>query len=229
LIGWKDLFGGISIFGENVRMSKKMLNVNLDDVAEAMEQGEDGMFGVSIAWYLDTETGKVKMIGGDLSFDVDDPGDEFPEDASDWEREAWEDCKAVAEDTKGRFVQIEHRQTHDAWQVMADFTAEMPDPRLRVRLERAIAGKGAFRRFKDELFAAGDAREQWFAFETQVKRGWAEEWLEELGIESTWTPPVAKQKPSAWKPKVVCIHHMQITIPTGEETAARDFYCKGWD
>ena len=30
-----------------------------------------------------------------------------------------------------------------------------PDPRLRERLGRAIAGKGAFRRFKDELFAAG--------------------------------------------------------------------------
>lgn len=52
------------------------------------------------------------------------------------------------------------------------------------------------------------------------------EWLEEIGIESTWSPPVVKQKQADWQPKVLCIHHVQITIPTGQEPAAREFYCK---
>src|SRR5205823_6516971 len=124
-------------------MSLKQLNVNLDDVAEAMEQGDD-MFGIETTYYLDTDTGEIKAVGGDLSFDIDDLGDEFPEGAKEWERGPWEDAKAVADDTRGRFIEVDRRESHDAWQVMADFVAEVPDPRLRSRLERAIAGKGAF-------------------------------------------------------------------------------------
>ncbi len=206
-------------------MAKKQLNVDLDDLVEAMEQG-DNMLGIEMIHYLDTDTGEIKMIGGDLSFDIHDLGDEFPEDAKDWEREAWEDAKAVADDTRGRFVEVDRRESHDAWQVMADFVAEVPDPRMRERLERAIAGKGAFRRFKDELFSDPDVREKWFAFEQETKREWARDWLEDLDIESTWSPPVVKQKQADWQPKIVCIHHVQITIPPGQEHSAREFYCK---
>jgi catechol 2,3-dioxygenase-like lactoylglutathione lyase family enzyme len=204
-------------------MSLKKLDVDLDDVADAMGQRGDMMFDVT--WYLDTVTGKVVMIGGDLSFDCDEPPDEFPEDAAEWERSAWEECRAVADDTEGRFQAIPQRDSHDDWQVMADFAAKVPDPRVRDRLQRAIAGKGAFGRFKDAVFHEGDVREQWFAFEAARKREWAEEWLAEIGIESTWSPPVAKQKTVDWQPKIVGIHHVQITVPEGQESAAREFYC----
>jgi len=205
-------------------MELKKLNVDLDEVVDAMEQGAEVVLDMS--WHLDTQTGKVLMIGGDLSFDATDPPDEFPEDASDWEREAWEDCRMVADDTSGRFQEIPQRDRRDAWQVMADFVAEVPDPRMRERLQMAIAGKGAFGRFKDALHHDDDVREKWFEYEQARKREWAEEWLEELGIESTWLPPVVKQKASDWQPKVVGIHHVQITAPAGQEQAARNFYCK---
>jgi len=205
-------------------MELKKLNVDLDEVVDAMEQGAEVVLDMS--WHLDTQTGNVLMIGGDLSFDATDPPDEFPEDASDWEREAWEDCRMVADDTSGRFQEIPQRDRRDAWQVMADFVAEVPDPRMRERLETAIAGKGAFGRFKDALHHDDDVREKWFEYEQARKREWAEEWLEELGIESTWLPPVVKQKASDWQPKVVGIHHVQITAPAGQEQAARNFYCK---
>jgi len=205
-------------------MELKKLNGDLDEVVDAMEQGAEVVLDMS--WHLDTQTGKVLMIGGDLSFDATDPPDEFPEDASDWEREAWEDCRMVADDTSGRFQEIPQRDRRDAWQVMADFVAEVPDPRMRERLQMAIAGKGAFGRFKDALHHDDDVREKWFEYEQARKREWAEEWLEELGIESTWLPPVVKQKASDWQPKVVGIHHVQITAPAGQEQAARNFYCK---
>jgi len=205
-------------------MELKKLNVDLDEVVDAMEQGAEVVLDMS--WHLDTQTGNVLMIGGDLSFDATDPPDEFPEDASDWEREAWEDCRMVADDTSGRFQEIPQRDRRDAWQVMADFVAEVPDPRMRERLQMAIAGKGAFGRFKDALHHDDDVREKWFKYEQARKREWAEEWLEELGIESTWLPPVVKQKASDWQPKVVGIHHVQITAPAGQEQAARNFYCK---
>jgi catechol 2,3-dioxygenase-like lactoylglutathione lyase family enzyme len=132
----------------------------------------------------------------------------------------------VAGDDCGRFQPIPQRETHEAWQVMADFVEEVPDPRMRERLETAIAGKGAFRRFKDELYRDPDVREKWFTFEQARKRQWAEEWLVELGIESTWSPSVERQKASDWQPKVIGIHHVQITVSDGQEVAAREFYCK---
>ena len=62
-------------------MELRKLNVDLDEVADAMEQGGEIL---EMSWHLDTQTGRVLMIGGDLSFDADDPPDEFPDDASDW-------------------------------------------------------------------------------------------------------------------------------------------------
>lgn len=206
-------------------MALKQLNVDLDEVVQAMEQG-DNMLGIEMRWYLDTDTGEIKMIGGDVSFELDELGDEPPEDLKDWELDAWNDAKEVRDDTRGRFVEIDGRESHDAWQVMADFVEEVRDPRMKERLERAIAGKGAFRRFKDELYNDEETREKWFEFEAESKREWAREWLEELGIESTWSPPVVRQKQADWQPRIVCIHHVQITIPVGQEPAARDFYCK---
>jgi catechol 2,3-dioxygenase-like lactoylglutathione lyase family enzyme len=131
----------------------------------------------------------------------------------------------VADDDRNRFVEVPQRQSSDGWDVMRRFIDEAPDPRLRERLVRAIEGKGAFRRFKDELSRHPEARERWFAFEAGVKREWAEEWLREIGIESTWSPPARKQGAADWQPKVVGVHHVQITAPRGQEQAAREFYC----
>jgi len=206
-------------------MSLKKLDVNLDDLADAMEQGGEMMFEITPYTYLDKQTGKVITIAGDLSFNCEEPPEEFPTDAAEWERSAWEDCRAVAADTEGRYEAIPRRDSHDDWQVMADFVAEVPDPRLRDQLQSAIAGKGAFGRFKGAVARDPEVREKWFVFEQARKREWAEEWLAELGIESTWSPPVEKQKTSDSQPKIVGIHHVQITVPEGQESAARDFYC----
>jgi hypothetical protein len=48
---------------------------------------------------------------------------------------------------------------------------------LRERLERAIDGKGAFRRFKDVLMSYAPERERWFAFRSERLRVFMEAWL----------------------------------------------------
>jgi predicted nucleotidyltransferase len=47
---------------------------------------------------------------------------------------------------------------------MEDFIERVRDSRARDLLERAIAGRGAFRRFKDTLFEFPELREAWFKF-----------------------------------------------------------------
>lgn len=59
----------------------------------------------------------------------------------------------------------------EAYGDLADFTARVRDPLARELLERAIAGRGAFRRFKDTLFDFPKLREAWFRFhDTRMER-----------------------------------------------------------
>jgi len=61
---------------------------------------------------------------------------------------------------------------------MADFTARLSDDRLAARLERAMAGKGAFRRFRDEIYSRDeDLISAWNAFRNTRTERRAVEWL----------------------------------------------------
>ena len=61
---------------------------------------------------------------------------------------------------------------------MADFAEDISDDRARRRLGRAIQGKGAFRRFKDELHQEyPDLLPAWYGFSDTRARRRAVEWL----------------------------------------------------
>jgi Uncharacterised protein family (UPF0158)/Nucleotidyltransferase domain len=60
---------------------------------------------------------------------------------------------------------------------MEDFIGRVRDLRARDLLERAIAGRGAFRRFKDTLLDFQDLRAVWFAFHDARMERRAIQWL----------------------------------------------------
>ena len=66
--------------------------------------------------------------------------------------------------------------------VMEDFIARLRDPRARDLLARAIAGRGAFRRFKDTLFELPELREAWFRFRDARAERRAIAWLGDEGL-----------------------------------------------
>ena len=66
-----------------------------------------------------------------------------------------------------------------AYADMEDFAAHVRDVRARDLLERAIVGRGAFRRFKDTLIEMPDLRRAWFAFHDARSERRALEWLVE--------------------------------------------------
>ncbi len=72
--------------------------------------------------------------------------------------------------------------SHEAYQDLRDFVAQVPDRRARDLLGRAIEGRGAFRRFKDTLFEFPELRESWFCFHDVRMRRRAIEWLVEAGL-----------------------------------------------
>jgi hypothetical protein len=60
---------------------------------------------------------------------------------------------------------------------MEDFVGYVRDARARDRLERAMVGRGAFRRFKDALREYPTLRRSWFAFHDARGERRAMEWL----------------------------------------------------
>jgi len=115
--------------------------------------------------YLDLETGEVRMV---------------PEDEID------------AELDTGRLIHVEPLGSRVEYRWMEEFTGTVRDARLRGRLEVALDGRGAFRRFKNVLLDFPAERERWFAFRDERLHAAAREWLGELGIEPTTAPPASR-------------------------------------
>ena len=91
-----------------------------------------------------------------------------------------------AEDLAGvGWVCIDPVESGDGYRDMGDFIALVADRRAADRLERAIAGRGAFRRFKDTLFEFPELRERWFAFHDARLHRRALEWLARAGLVPT--------------------------------------------
>ncbi len=132
--------------------------VDLSELTHALEDHSDLM-----SWWIDTETGELHILG-DSMWDGEPVGDDYEPPA--------------------RFHRIEPLDSRESYGDLEDFTARVRDPRARQLLERAIAGRGAFRRFKDTLHELPDLRAAWFALHDARMERRAIEWLREEGLAS---------------------------------------------
>lgn len=96
-----------------------------------------------------------------------------------------------------RYLRIEPVSSREQYRWMERFIATVEDEELRRRLNVAIDGKGAFRRFKDALMSHPVDRERWFAFRSERLRACMESWLAAHGIRSIerpkWHVPTAEE------------------------------------
>lgn len=123
-----------------------MLDLSAVDLGEIAAALEDHSYEGS--WWIDADTGEVWYWRGEEDADPElDP-----------------DGRADAR-------RIDPLPPREGYAHMADFIALVPDRRAADLLERAIAGRGAFRRFKDALFEFPELREEWFRFrDTRMQR-----------------------------------------------------------
>jgi predicted nucleotidyltransferase len=135
-----------------------MLSLASIDLEELCMALEDHSYETS--WWIDPRSGAIRFHNPDVDEDTADDLDE------------------------AGLVPIEPVDSHDAYRDMEDFVAAVPDRRAADLLDRAIQGRGAFRRFKDTLFEFPELREIWFSFhDTRMRRG-AIRWLADNGIVS---------------------------------------------
>jgi hypothetical protein len=112
--------------------------------------------------------GRIDLTTGDVwhQSPYDDPVDN--EDLDDEDRWLWVEASS-----------------HDGWWDMSEFIETVTDRALADRLHRAIHGRRAFRRFRDELESHPDELTRFHLFSDERKRGRARRWLAEHGLRST--------------------------------------------
>jgi hypothetical protein len=143
--------------------------VDLADLALALEDHAE-----EHSWWLDTATGTVEPhFAGEIG------GPHFPESDG------------------RRLILVQPLPPGVGYGDMADFVACVREPRTRDLLERAIAGRGAFRRFKDALLDYPELRRAWFAFHDARGERRAIEWL----VEHELVDPRAAETAIARRPE----------------------------
>ena len=93
-----------------------------------------------------------------------------------------------------RYIAVPEADSNEGYRDMEDFIATVRDERLQDRLWQAIAGRGAFGRFKDVLSSHFHERERWFEFQETRLLQRVLEWLKEEGIEPIIEGPPPDEK-----------------------------------
>jgi hypothetical protein len=168
------------------------LKIDLSDLDLAFESG-----GEMLTFYLDTETGEIINITDDDRRSLENIYESYydeqtqlvdwtvvfqNEDIPDWQQKSLRDADRIEDGLGSRFIEIPPQDSHEGYRDMQAFIGTLLNLRLQEQLERAIAGRGAFRYFKDVLLDYPDERAQWFQFEQNRRRQRMADWLEEKGI-----------------------------------------------
>jgi hypothetical protein len=81
----------------------------------------------------------------------------------------------------GKWLRVHCEGSRDGYRDMERFIGTVSDPGRADRLDVAIAGRGAFRRFKDVLARWPGELERWHAFSAERQYGRARAWLADAG------------------------------------------------
>lgn len=129
--------------------------------------------------YLNIRTGEYVVINEDYLRIVGDIED--LEDLSayrDFEKEEIMNILDIQENFED-YRALPTKFDLDEYSIMEDFIETLQNRKIADRLEEAIIGKGAFRRFKDNISSLG-LTDSWFNFRDQafleIAKSWCEEW-----------------------------------------------------
>jgi len=99
------------------------------------------------------------------------------------------DQRMRAMDEDPDYLYVEPISSREQYRWMEEFIEATEDFNVKDKLNIAIDGKGAFRRFKDVLLAYPEERERWFIKRSIKLRAHISEWLKAKYIEPINIPP----------------------------------------
>ncbi len=157
----------------------KKLKVDLEMIANAMED----VARVDMEYYLDEETGEVIFIPEEVSRYVEEEDKNLRKELPDWQKEIVKLAQEILLKKPDRYIYIPEGPTWNGYDLMVEFAEMIEDELLREKLDIALDGKGAFRRFKNVIADYPDYREKWFKFRDEKMNKKVIEWLNSIGIE----------------------------------------------
>jgi hypothetical protein len=141
-----------------------MVKITKDQIKEIAEQLDCGN-----RCYINKETGEIKATP---DFDNGYADEELLADVLKEFEENWE-----------RYIQIEKMESHESFDLMADFADSVDSKEFRDSLIQALNKKHPFRNFKWVVDNSGPYRQKWFDFKNQRLIEWVKDQLEVLDFE----------------------------------------------
>ncbi|MDO9579514.1 MAG: UPF0158 family protein [Bacteroidales bacterium] len=141
-----------------------MINLTKDQIKEIAEQLDCGN-----RCYINKETGDIKTTP------------DFDNGYAD--EELWADVLEELEENWDKYIQIEKMESHESFDLMADFADSVDSRELRDSLINALNKKHPFRNFKWVVDNSGPYRQKWFDFKNQRLIEWVKDQLEVLDFE----------------------------------------------
>lgn len=131
--------------------------IDVEEIATALADQTD----YEHRWLIDPRTGEVSLWTSDTGIDGENPVD--PDELD--------------------LIPIDPLPPRVWFRDMADFAEGISDTRAGRRLEHALQGRGAFRRFKDELYGRHPALiAAWHGFRDVRAERRAVQWLSDQGL-----------------------------------------------
>jgi Uncharacterised protein family (UPF0158) len=121
--------------------------------------------------------GDPLSVGGRIDIRT---GEVWAQAAIEYALETGEEDEDTADDPE-RWLPVYGEGSREGYRDMERFIASVEDPGRAERLAVAIRGRGAFRRFKDELARWPGELERWHGFSEERQRGRARSWLAAAG------------------------------------------------
>jgi hypothetical protein len=144
------------------------MTVSLDDVIEHMDlQSEE------LTAYINRKTGELVALTHEEVALAEDP--EEAAEAAEWQKELLPKAREVLE--SGDFIPLPSKFEIHEWSIMERFAGSVVDPRMADEIDRALHGRGAFRRFKDVVARSGLV-DEWYRFRDAALEEIATEFLE---------------------------------------------------
>ena len=135
------------------------MKVKLDVILDAIEMADD-----NYTYFLDLETGESVFLADELVTGLDNEG-----------------LEDEIEENLERYLRLPTKFEIHEYHIMEEFIWTLKGDRAD-KLEHAIQGRGAFRRFKDMVARMGISQ-QWYDFQAEYYRKLAIEWCQEHGLE----------------------------------------------
>ena len=138
-----------------------MINLTKDQIKEIAEQLDCGN-----RCYINKETGDIKTTP------------DFDNGYAD--EELWADVLEELVENWDKYIQIEKMESHESFDLMADFAESVDSKELRESLINALNKKHPFKNFKWVVDNSGPYRQKWFDFKNQRLIEWVKDQLEVL-------------------------------------------------